>query len=164
MQHLCETKYLLLWCSTSCFICTHIPFSWKIKLDKIDFLKKLLEQLWVFCCIFLKLEAEQHISINGVRLLAFDQMYYFVGALKMFFCPFFFFFCIYRLVKPGGVLVYSTCSIDPEENEERVEAFLLRHPVRSLALYMCKSVVYIFACLFLLSYSKLIHFKHTSVF
>ncbi|CAN1193993.1 Probable ribosomal RNA small subunit methyltransferase B [Linum perenne] len=33
-----------------------------------------------------------------------------------------------RLVRPGGVLVYSTCSIDPEENEERVEAFLLRHP------------------------------------
>ncbi|GFS45162.1 NOL1/NOP2/sun family protein [Actinidia rufa] len=32
------------------------------------------------------------------------------------------------LVKPGGVLVYSTCSIDPEENEERVTAFLLRHP------------------------------------
>ncbi|XLS99921.1 hypothetical protein HN51_049273 [Arachis hypogaea] len=32
-----------------------------------------------------------------------------------------------KLVKPGGVLVYSTCSIDPEENEERVAAFLLRH-------------------------------------
>ncbi|THG10210.1 hypothetical protein TEA_003612 [Camellia sinensis var. sinensis] len=32
------------------------------------------------------------------------------------------------LVKLGGVLVYSTCSIDPEENEERVAAFLLRHP------------------------------------
>ncbi|KAJ8754959.1 hypothetical protein K2173_015471 [Erythroxylum novogranatense] len=32
------------------------------------------------------------------------------------------------LVKPGGVLVYSTCSIDPVENEERVEAFLVRHP------------------------------------
>ncbi|KAI0511692.1 hypothetical protein KFK09_012324 [Dendrobium nobile] len=32
-----------------------------------------------------------------------------------------------RLVKPGGILVYSTCSIDPEENEERVAAFLLRH-------------------------------------
>ncbi|KAH9804248.1 SAM MT RSMB NOP domain-containing protein [Citrus sinensis] len=36
------------------------------------------------------------------------------------------------LVKPGGVLVYSTCSIDPEENEERVEAFLLRHPEFSI--------------------------------
>lgn len=35
-----------------------------------------------------------------------------------------------RLVKPGGVLVYSTCSIDPEENGDRVEAFILRHPVR----------------------------------
>ncbi|KAL5548637.1 hypothetical protein UlMin_003868 [Ulmus minor] len=32
------------------------------------------------------------------------------------------------LVKPGGVLIYSTCSIDPEENEERVAAFLQRHP------------------------------------
>lgn len=32
------------------------------------------------------------------------------------------------LVKPDGVLVYSTCSIDPEENEERVFAFLTRHP------------------------------------
>ncbi|XP_026665642.1 probable ribosomal RNA small subunit methyltransferase B isoform X3 [Phoenix dactylifera] len=32
------------------------------------------------------------------------------------------------LVKPGGILVYSTCSIDPEENEERVAAFLQRHP------------------------------------
>ncbi|KAK1556935.1 hypothetical protein Q3G72_014899 [Acer saccharum] len=32
------------------------------------------------------------------------------------------------LVKPGGILIYSTCSIDPEENEERVDAFVLRHP------------------------------------
>ncbi|KAL5737911.1 hypothetical protein ACOSP7_030672 [Xanthoceras sorbifolium] len=36
------------------------------------------------------------------------------------------------LVKPGGVLIYSTCSIDPEENEERVDTFLLRHPEFSI--------------------------------
>ncbi|HYJ78231.1 MAG TPA: 16S rRNA (cytosine(967)-C(5))-methyltransferase RsmB [Longimicrobiaceae bacterium] len=32
------------------------------------------------------------------------------------------------LVRPGGWLVYSTCSLEPEENEERVEAFLADHP------------------------------------
>ncbi|GMH25043.1 hypothetical protein Nepgr_026886 [Nepenthes gracilis] len=36
------------------------------------------------------------------------------------------------LVKPGGILVYSTCSIDPEENEERVTAFLVRNPKFSI--------------------------------
>jgi 16S rRNA (cytosine967-C5)-methyltransferase len=33
-----------------------------------------------------------------------------------------------ELVRPGGVFVYSTCSLEPEENEERVAAFLDRHP------------------------------------
>jgi 16S rRNA (cytosine967-C5)-methyltransferase len=33
-----------------------------------------------------------------------------------------------RTVKPGGRLVYATCSLLPEENERQVEAFLARHP------------------------------------
>ena len=33
-----------------------------------------------------------------------------------------------RLVRPGGRLVYSTCTFAPEEDEEAVAAFLQRHP------------------------------------
>ena len=33
-----------------------------------------------------------------------------------------------RAVRPGGLLVYSTCTILPEENARQVEAFLERHP------------------------------------
>jgi len=33
-----------------------------------------------------------------------------------------------RLVKPGGVLVYSTCTTEPEENALAVKSFLGRHP------------------------------------
>ncbi len=32
------------------------------------------------------------------------------------------------VVSPGGVLVYATCTLEPEENEMRVDAFLEEHP------------------------------------
>ena len=36
--------------------------------------------------------------------------------------------CAARLLRPGGRLVYSTCTFAPEEDEEAVTAFLARHP------------------------------------
>ena len=36
--------------------------------------------------------------------------------------------CAARLVRPGGRLVYSTCTFAPEENEQTVSAFLAEHP------------------------------------
>ena len=35
-------------------------------------------------------------------------------------------------VEAGGLLVYSTCSVEPEENDARVDAFLARHPAFAL--------------------------------
>jgi len=32
------------------------------------------------------------------------------------------------MVKPGGKLVYATCSILPSENEQQVKGFLKKHP------------------------------------
>lgn len=34
----------------------------------------------------------------------------------------------YNMLKPGGVLVYSTCSTEPEEDEEVLSIFLEKHP------------------------------------
>jgi 16S rRNA (cytosine967-C5)-methyltransferase len=33
-----------------------------------------------------------------------------------------------RLVKPGGGLLYATCSVLPAENDRQIEAFLANHP------------------------------------
>ena len=35
-------------------------------------------------------------------------------------------------LKPGGRLVYSTCSIEAEENDQLVESFLADHPELTL--------------------------------
>jgi 16S rRNA (cytosine967-C5)-methyltransferase len=31
-------------------------------------------------------------------------------------------------LEPGGVMVYSTCSLEPEENEDQIQQFLAQHP------------------------------------
>lgn len=38
-----------------------------------------------------------------------------------------------ELVLPGGLLIYSTCSLEPEENEQQVARFMERHPDFTLA-------------------------------
>lgn len=43
------------------------------------------------------------------------------------------------LLKPGGTMVYATCSIEPEENELQIEAFLRKHPEFSADL--CPEIV-----------------------
>jgi 16S rRNA (cytosine967-C5)-methyltransferase len=40
-----------------------------------------------------------------------------------------------RLVRPGGRLVYSTCTLEPEENQEQIQWFIERHPDFSIESY-----------------------------
>jgi len=49
-----------------------------------------------------------------------------------------------KLVKPRGVLVYSTCTTEPEENELMVQSFLQKHPeflIDDASKFVNKSVV-----------------------
>ena len=39
---------------------------------------------------------------------------------------------VHRYVKPKGILMYSTCTMTPEENDIQVSQFLLRHPEYTL--------------------------------
>jgi 16S rRNA (cytosine967-C5)-methyltransferase len=41
----------------------------------------------------------------------------------------------FDLLKPGGTLLYITCSVLPEENTEQVAAFTLRHPAMKIVPY-----------------------------
>lgn len=45
---------------------------------------------------------------------------------------------VWQYVKPGGVLIYSTCTVNPGENEENVRWFLANYPfvVESLSPYL----------------------------
>ena len=47
-----------------------------------------------------------------------------------------------KLVKPGGVLVYSTCTINPEENEENIRYLLTQMPfeLESLAPFIKEEI------------------------
>ena len=44
-----------------------------------------------------------------------------------------------RYVRPGGTLLYSTCTILPEENEEVADAFLGTHPEFPGKGFFCRS-------------------------
>ncbi len=45
---------------------------------------------------------------------------------------------VWKYVKPGGVMIYSTCTMNPDENEKNVEWFLENYPfeIQSLSPYL----------------------------
>jgi len=59
-------------------------------------------------------DARLHVTPTALRELARTQAALLEGVAKV--------------VRPGGLLVYATCSLEPEENEEQVARFLDGHP------------------------------------
>ncbi|HSD45077.1 MAG TPA: 16S rRNA (cytosine(967)-C(5))-methyltransferase RsmB [Pyrinomonadaceae bacterium] len=59
-------------------------------------------------------EIRYRISEHDIHTLATQQKFFLESAT--------------RVLKPGGQLVYSTCSVEHDENEEVIEAFLAHHP------------------------------------
>ncbi len=49
---------------------------------------------------------------------------------------------VWKYVKPGGVLIYSTCTLNPKENEQMVSWFTERFPFRldDLSPYLPKAL------------------------
>jgi len=59
-------------------------------------------------------DARWKVSVRGLEVVVLKQRELLEGAASV--------------VKPGGLLVYATCSIEPEENELQVNSFLAAHP------------------------------------
>ena len=59
-------------------------------------------------------DARWKVSVRGLEVVVQKQRELLEGAASV--------------VKPGGLLVYATCSIEPEENELQVNSFLAAHP------------------------------------
>jgi len=49
-------------------------------------------------------------------------------------------------LKPGGILVYATCTLHPQENERQIEIFLANHPDWSLVPPETQSLAADYAC------------------
>jgi 16S rRNA (cytosine967-C5)-methyltransferase len=59
-------------------------------------------------------DARWKVSVEALGRLAEQQAHLLAGAAGA--------------VRPGGWLVYATCSLEPEENEAQVDTFLAAHP------------------------------------
>lgn len=58
-------------------------------------------------------DARQHVSIRALERLTEKQRTLLTRVAE--------------IVRPGGLLIYATCSLEPEENEQQVERFLSEH-------------------------------------